>query len=74
MMRRRDEGWPHLVAAKKAYLAHFGEDAPMSSYPDHPRLPDVLLEAVERGELLTEATLAEQLSVGRRTRPPGPVR
>jgi hypothetical protein len=46
----------------------------MSSYPDHPRLPDVLLEAVERSEPLTEVTLAEQLSIGRRTTPPGPVR
>jgi hypothetical protein len=40
-------------------LARFGEDVPVSPYRAHPRLPDVLLEAVERGEQLTEATVAE---------------
>jgi hypothetical protein len=62
MTRRR---WPRLKAAEAAYLARFGEDAPVSAYLDHSRLPDVLLEAVERGEPLTEATLAEQLGIAR---------
>jgi hypothetical protein len=39
-----------LKAAEAAYLERFGERAPVSSYLDHRRLPDVLFEAVERGE------------------------
>jgi hypothetical protein len=61
MTRRRDRGWSRLEAAEAAYLERFGESAPVSPYLDHRRLPDVLFEAVERGERLTDTTLAEQL-------------
>jgi hypothetical protein len=57
-------------AAQVAYLARFGEDAPVSSYLDHRRLPDVLFDAVESGEQLTEKTLAERLGIARRPAPP----
>jgi hypothetical protein len=51
-----------LEAAKGAYLARFGEDAPVSSYHlDNPRLPDLLMEAAEDGEPLTAEALAEGL-------------
>ena len=59
-----------LEAGKSAYLARFGEDAPVSSYLDHRRLPDVLFEAVERGERLIDATLADQLGVAHRSELP----
>ena len=55
----RRHPWRRVEAAEATYLARFGEDAPVSPYRAHPRLPDVLLEAVERGEQLTEATVAE---------------
>jgi hypothetical protein len=51
-----------LEAGKSAYLARFGEDAPMLSYHlDNPRLPDLLMEAAEGGEPLTAEALAEGL-------------
>ena len=51
-----------LEAGKSAYLARFGEDAPMLSYYlDNPRLPDLLMEAAEGGEPLTAEALAEGL-------------
>ena len=51
-----------LEAAKGAYLARFGEDAPVSSYHlDNPRLPHLLMEAAEDGEPLTAEALAEGL-------------
>ena len=51
-----------LEAGKSAYLARFGEDAPMSAYHlDNPRLPDLLMEAAEEGEPLTAEALAEGL-------------
>ena len=50
--------WPRLEAAEDAYLAHR-------------RLPDMLQEAVEHGEKLTDVTLAEQLGVVPRPAPPG---
>lgn len=51
-----------LEAGKSAYLARFGEDAPVSScYLDNPRLPDLLMEAAEGGEPLTAEALAEGL-------------
>ena len=51
-----------LEAGKSAYLARFGEDAPVSScHLDNPRLPDLLLEAAEDGEPLTAEALAEGL-------------
>ena len=71
MTRRHDGGRSRLKVAKAAYLAWFGEDAPVSSYLDHRRLSDVIFEAVEHGEPLTDATLAEQLGVVPRPAPPG---
>jgi hypothetical protein len=57
-----------LEAGKSAYLARFGEDAPVSSYHlDHRRLPDLLMEAAEDGEPLT----AEALTVGLGSPRPG---
>jgi hypothetical protein len=51
-----------LEAGKRAYLARFGEDAPVSSYHlDSPRLPDLLMEAAEVGEPLTAEALEEGL-------------
>jgi len=51
-----------LEAAKGAYLARFGEEAPVASYHlDNPRLPDLLMEAAEDGEPLTAEALAEKL-------------
>ena len=61
-----------LEAAKRAYLERFGEDAPVSSYLDHPRLPDVLMEAVETGEPLTAEALAKWLGGSRPGRWSGP--
>ena len=66
-MRRR--GWSRLEAAE-AYLERFGESPPVSAYLGQRRLPDVLFEAVDRGERLTNATLAEQLGVAPRPGPP----
>ena len=51
-----------LEAGKSAYLARFGEDAPVSAYHlDNPRLPDLLMEAAEEGKPLTAEALAEGL-------------
>jgi len=51
-----------LEAGQSAYLARFGEDAPVSPYYlDNPRLPDLLMEAAEGGEPLTAEALAEGL-------------
>jgi hypothetical protein len=51
-----------LKAGKSAYLARFGEDAPVPAYYlDNPRLPDLLMEAAEDGEPLTAKALAEGL-------------
>ena len=51
-----------LEAGKSAYLARFGEDAPVSAYHlDNPRLPDLLMEAAEDGKPLTAEALAEGL-------------
>jgi hypothetical protein len=51
-----------LEAAKGAYLARFGEEAPVASYHlDHPRLSDLLMEAAEDGKPLTAEALAEGL-------------
>jgi hypothetical protein len=50
-----------VEAGKHAYLARFGKDASVSSYLDHPRLPDMLMEAVESGEPLTAEALAKWL-------------
>ena len=62
-----------LEAGKSAYLARFGEDAPMSScHLDNPRLPDLLMEAAEGGEPLNAGALAEGLGgplTGRRSGP-----
>ena len=55
-----------LKAGKRAYLARFGEDAPMLSYHlDHRRLPDLLMEAAEGGEPLTAEALAKRLDGSR---------
>ena len=62
--------WPRLEAAEDAYLDRFGEIPPIGPYLDHRRLPDVLQEAVECGEKLTDATLAERLGVPARAAPP----
>ena len=62
-----------LEAAKGAYLARFGEDAPVSScYLDNPRLPDLLMEAAEEGKPLTAEALAEGLGGPRLGRWSGP--
>lgn len=61
-----------VEAGKRAYLARFGEDAPVSLYLDHPRLPDMLQEAVERGEKLTAEALAKWLGGPRPGRWSGP--
>ena len=62
-----------LEAAKSAYLARFGEEAPVASYHlDHPRLSDLLMEAAEDGKPLTAEALAEGLGgprLGRWSRP-----
>ena len=51
-----------LEAARRAYRERFGEDAPvMPSDLDNPRLPDLLMEAVEAGEPLTAEALSEGL-------------
>ena len=50
-----------LKAAESVYLARFGENPPVSPYPDHRRLPDVLQEAVEHGKPLTVEAPAERL-------------
>ena len=51
-----------LEAAMRAYRERFGEDAPLiSSHLGHPRLPDLLMEAVEAGKPLTAGALAEGL-------------
>jgi hypothetical protein len=51
-----------LEAAKGAYLARFGEEAPVASYHlDHPRLSDLLMEAAEDGKPLTAEALVEGL-------------
>ena len=61
-----------LEVARRAYRGRFGEDAPVMS-PDlyNPRLPDLLMEAVEAGEPLTAEALAEGLGPdnGRWSRP-----
>ena len=62
-----------LEAAKGAYLARFGEEAPVASYHlDNPRLPDLLLEAVEAGKPLTAEAVAEGLGGPRHGRWSGP--
>jgi hypothetical protein len=50
-----------LEAARRAYVARFGADAPVSPYLGHPRLADLLMEAVEGGEPLTSEAVAEGL-------------
>ena len=51
-----------LEVARRTYRERFGEDAPvMSSDLYNPRLPDLLMEAVEAGEPLTAEALAEGL-------------
>jgi hypothetical protein len=51
-----------LEAARRAYRESFGEDAPVRPFHLHnPRLPDLLLEAVEAGEPLTAEAVAKGL-------------
>ena len=62
-----------VEAARRAYRDRFGEDAPvMSSHLDHPRLPDLLLEAVETGKPLTAEAVVEGLGGPRHGRWSGP--
>jgi hypothetical protein len=62
-----------VEAARRAYRERFGEDAPvMSSHLDNPRLPDLLMEAVEAGEPLTAEAMAEGLGGPRHGRWNGP--
>jgi hypothetical protein len=62
-----------LEAARRAYRERFEEDAPVvSSHLNNPRLPDLLMEAVEAGKPLNAAALAEGLggpSYGRWSEP-----
>ena len=51
-----------VEAARRAYRERFGEDAAVtSSHLGNPRLPDLLMEAVEAGEPLTAEAVAEGL-------------
>jgi hypothetical protein len=61
-----------LEAARRAYVARFGAEAPVSSYLDHPRLADLLMEAVEVGEPLTAEAVVEGLGEPRYERENGP--
>ncbi len=62
-----------VEAARRAYRERFGEDAPvMSSHLDNPRLPDLLMEAVDAGEPLTAEAVAEGLGGPRHGRWNGP--
>ena len=51
-----------LEAAEEAYWVRFGEYAPVWGFMAHPKLADVLLAAVKRGEKLTADTLRTQLN------------
>ena len=66
---RRDR---RLEAASRAYREQFGADAPVSSYLGHPRLADLLMEAVEGGESLTAEAVAKWLGAPRLDRWSGP--
>jgi hypothetical protein len=57
--------WRRLEAAKRAYRERFGAEAPVSSYMGHPRLADLLMEAVEGGEPLTAEVVAKWLGAPR---------
>jgi len=62
-----------VEAARRAYRERFGKDAPVVSYHlDNPRLPDLLMEAVEAGEPLTAEAVAEGLGAPRFGRWNGP--
>jgi hypothetical protein len=61
-----------LEAAKRAYRGRFGADAPVSSYMGHPRLADLLMEAVEGGKPLTAEAVAAWLGAPRLDRWSGP--
>lgn len=61
-----------VAAGKCAYLNRFGDIPPIELYLDHPRLPDVLMEAVETGKPLTAETLAKWLGSPRPGRWSGP--
>ncbi len=61
-----------LEAAMCAYRRRFGADAPVSSYLGHPRLADMLMEAVEGGKPLTAAAVAKWLGAPRLSRWSGP--
>jgi hypothetical protein len=69
---RHDRHDRRLEAARRAYVARFGADAPVSSYLGHPRLADLLMEAVEAGEPLTAEAVAEGLGRPRYERENGP--
>jgi hypothetical protein len=59
---RRERRERRVEAARRAYRERFREDAPViSSHLDNPRLPDLLMEAVEAGEPLTVEAVAEGL-------------
>ena len=61
-----------LEAARRAYVARFGADAPVSSYLGRPRLADLLMEAVEVGRPLTAEAVAAWLGAPRLDRWGGP--
>ena len=61
-----------LEAARRAYVARFGADAPISSYLGHPRVADMLMEAVETGKPLTAEAMAKWLGAPRLDRWSGP--
>ena len=61
-----------LEAARRAYVARFGADAPVASYLSHPRLAEMLMEAVESGKPLTAEAVAAWLGAPRLDRWSGP--
>jgi hypothetical protein len=62
---------PTLVEAEDATVARFGRGVPMWGFEGHPRLVEVLLDAVRRGELLTREALRERLGIP--PTPPGAI-
>jgi hypothetical protein len=61
-----------LEAARRAYRERFGADAPVSPYLGHPRLADMLMEAVEGGRPLTAEAVTNWLGAPRFGRRSGP--
>jgi hypothetical protein len=54
---------PTLEAVEDAYIARFGQSAPVWSFLGNPGLVDALLEAMARGVPWTAESLGERLGV-----------